>query len=455
MSRKLLLFVAFLIVVSAGSAQTFRRALFLHHSVGLTLWDRSQVSDLTPPTTIPLEVSAYNSAHGLSGGSAVSMVAEYGPIGPSLPNAYQGYWWRWAQIFSGNDPWGYSMDQFYNDYPVIVIKTGYPTTQYTTNNDSVEACKSHWRFIISKMRDHPNNFFVLWTGYPSSSDGHSDRAALTNDFVHWATDVLAVGNDSFGPMPDNVYIFDSFHVLASSSDGYCDPIYGSGSEGPGGDHPSNEAVADFDPVFVNATFDAAIAFEEHALPLTWAGLPTAKLLPTGHVQVAWGTLSETRTYMFYLQKKDQLWRSIDSVRGAGTSAIPKNYVLQDMELPTGSATYRIMEIDLDRAVHVSESVTLSVTGVAEPVIRAYALDQNYPNPFNPTTTIRFQLADRAAVRLELYNILGEHIRTLREGEHAAGVYDVVVDASAFPSGVYYYTLSAGTFVETKRLVLIR
>jgi hypothetical protein len=449
------LFLSCFLLVSTGSAQ-FRRALLLHHSVGLTFWDRSEVSNLSPPTTIREEVVAYNSAHGLSGDQEVSMDETYGPIGPSLPNAYQGYWWRWAQVFSGHDPWGYSLDQFYGDYPVIIIKTGYPTTQYTRNSDSVEACKSNWRFILSAMRDHPNTFFVLWTGYPAPTDGHSERAALTNDFVHWATDVLAAGDDEFGPVPDNVYIFDAFHVLASSDDGYCDPVYGSWGEGPGGDHPSNEAVAVFDPIFVNAVFDAAIAHEDGALPLTWGGPPSVIRLPSGHAQVEWTTLSEIHTWMFYLQKKDRVaWRSIDSVHGAGNSVDPRKYILRDPETTTGSATYRLKEVDLDRSVHVSESVTLPVTGVPLAVAFENAMEQNYPNPFNPTTTIRFRLAEQANVKLELYNILGERMKTLREGVHPAGVHEVVVDAGTLPSGVYYYTLSAGRYVETKRLVLIR
>jgi hypothetical protein len=215
--KRLLFFLILLLVYQTASAD-FRRAIFLIHSVGLGMWDRSAVSNLTPPTTIPNEVAAYNSAHALSGGGAVTMDTVYAPLGPPRPNAYSGFWWRWAQVFSGNDPWGYSINAYYDSYPIIIIKTGYLSTQTMTNADSVESSKASWRFILSVMRDHPKNLFILWTGYPSPSDGHSVRAALANDFAHWATDVLAAGNDTFGPLPDNVHLFDSFHVLASSVD---------------------------------------------------------------------------------------------------------------------------------------------------------------------------------------------------------------------------------------------
>jgi hypothetical protein len=180
-----------------------------------------------------------------------------------------------------------------------------------------------------------------------------------------------------------------------------------------------------------------------------------KLLPGGKVQVSWGTLSETQTYQFYLQKQDPQWHAIDSVKGAGASVSPRTYVLSDPDILTGPSTYRIMAVDVDRTFQFSASVTLSTTGVREAVARSYALGQNYPNPFNPTTTIRFQIPERAYVRMELFNQLGQHMSTLRSGEYEAGVYDVVVDARPLPSGVYYYTLAAGTFAETKRFVLIR
>lgn len=103
-----------------------------------------------------------------------------------------------------------------------------------------------------------------------------------------------------------------------------------------------------------------------------------------------------------------------------------------------------------------------ITGIksGDPVPTQFALSQNYPNPFNPTTNIRFALASRAQVSLKVFDILGREVVTLLAKELAAGEYVSQFDASALPSGVYYYRLEAvsndgGTFRDVKKLLLIK
>ncbi len=84
-----------------------------------------------------------------------------------------------------------------------------------------------------------------------------------------------------------------------------------------------------------------------------------------------------------------------------------------------------------------------------------SLDQNFPNPFNPTTTIRYSIPSRARVRLTVFNTLGQLVAALVDGEESAGYYDAVFDGSTVASGVYFYRLEVGSFVETKKLMLIR
>ena len=85
----------------------------------------------------------------------------------------------------------------------------------------------------------------------------------------------------------------------------------------------------------------------------------------------------------------------------------------------------------------------------------YALEQNYPNPFNPSTTIRYALPRRTAVTLVVYNTLGQEVATLVQGEKEAGYHEAVFDASGSASGVYFYRLTAGDFIETRKLLLLR
>lgn len=85
----------------------------------------------------------------------------------------------------------------------------------------------------------------------------------------------------------------------------------------------------------------------------------------------------------------------------------------------------------------------------------FTLDQNYPNPFNPTTTIRFSLPGESNVNLGVFNILGEKVATLVNKPMSAGSYSVPMDATNLSSGAYFYRITAGNFVETKRLLVIR
>jgi hypothetical protein len=85
----------------------------------------------------------------------------------------------------------------------------------------------------------------------------------------------------------------------------------------------------------------------------------------------------------------------------------------------------------------------------------YALDQNYPNPFNPATTIRYALPEQARVTIRVFSLLGEEVATLIDEVQEAGFKSVDFDAAALASGVYFYRLTAGIFVETRRMILVK
>ena len=85
----------------------------------------------------------------------------------------------------------------------------------------------------------------------------------------------------------------------------------------------------------------------------------------------------------------------------------------------------------------------------------FELAQNYPNPFNPSTSIKFSIPQAAKVMLKVYDILGREVATLINSEKLAGNYEVNFDASKFASGVYVYTLTAGDFTSTKKMMLMK
>jgi len=89
------------------------------------------------------------------------------------------------------------------------------------------------------------------------------------------------------------------------------------------------------------------------------------------------------------------------------------------------------------------------------------LSQNYPNPFNPSTTIQFSLPTQTSVRLDIYNMLGQRVKTLVADEMLqAGNYDVVWNGTndqniTVPSGMYIYRITAGNFVDSKRMMFLK
>ena len=136
-------------------------------------------------------------------------------------------------------------------------------------------------------------------------------------------------------------------------------------------------------------------------------------------------------------------------------------------LEAGTYIIGVSVFDLDPIGGNATAYTLTITGAiptavdaAADVPDAFTLAQNYPNPFNPETQIVYAIAERAPVRLEIFNMQGQKVRTLARGEHSPGTYTVTWDGkldSGVPaaSGVYVYRLQAGAHEHFKTLVLLR
>jgi hypothetical protein len=104
----------------------------------------------------------------------------------------------------------------------------------------------------------------------------------------------------------------------------------------------------------------------------------------------------------------------------------------------------------------SGTLFVSVEGTQSAVLPAsVALWQNYPNPFNPSTTIKYALPSRSHVTLSVYSTLGQIVRELVNGDVEVGYHEVKFDGSGLASGVYFYRMQAGSFVQAKKLLLLR
>lgn len=124
-------------------------------------------------------------------------------------------------------------------------------------------------------------------------------------------------------------------------------------------------------------------------------------------------------------------------------------------LPVPGDEFRLRTVKGVTAADVYQftATVASISRSAAP--QTFSLEQNFPNPFNPSTTIRYSLGRASRVTLVVFNLLGQQVATLFAGEQQAGVHEVSFDPRNLASGVYFYRLQAGTFVETKKLVLLR
>ena len=128
-----------------------------------------------------------------------------------------------------------------------------------------------------------------------------------------------------------------------------------------------------------------------------------------------------------------------------------------------TAQYRVRQKSMND-VYSNYSSIVTVNGIFNPTDKniaivkipsEYRLDQNHPNPFNPTTTIQYQIPEDANVVVKVYNLLGSEVATLVNEFKPTGYYTVKFDASSLPSGLYLYKISAGTFSETRKMLLMK
>ena len=119
-----------------------------------------------------------------------------------------------------------------------------------------------------------------------------------------------------------------------------------------------------------------------------------------------------------------------------------------------------MEEMINKGISMSmisySSITTSVKDLELEIIsQHYSLNQNYPNPFNPSTRISYSIPSQSHISLKLYDVLGREVAILMNKEQPVGNYEVEFDASDLTSGVYFYRIQAGDFVETKKMVLMK
>jgi len=181
--------------------------------------------------------------------------------------------------------------------------------------------------------------------------------------------------------------------------------------------------------------------------------------PYPQVKLTWQDNSSYFEYAFNILRKD----GHPSVPGSFESigAVPANTTvfIDSTVFVDSTYTYAVFAYNelgfSDTSNH--ETIILNPVNLTpvNQVVNSFSLWQNYPNPFNPSTNIGFRIADRGFVSLKVYDVLGNEIATLVNQDLSAGEYEVEFSATEFSSGIYFYRLQSGTFIDTKWMVLLK
>jgi hypothetical protein len=173
------------------------------------------------------------------------------------------------------------------------------------------------------------------------------------------------------------------------------------------------------------------------------------------VQLNWLTESEKNNYGFEVERwksglNNSSWEKIGFVSGQGSSNSKKEYSFLDKNPIGGDKfAYRLKQIDNDGQFEYSNEVEIAISP------KDFILFQNYPNPFNPVTLINYSLPRDAHIALAIYDVLGNEVELLENGNKKAGNYSYSFDASKLSSGMYFYKMESENFTETRKMLLLK
>ncbi len=173
----------------------------------------------------------------------------------------------------------------------------------------------------------------------------------------------------------------------------------------------------------------------------------------------WSTATETNNRGFEVERQraegkmhtgdSEDWESMAFVEGNGSTTSKSVYTYVDNNVSSGKYYYRLKQIDFDGSFSYSPVVNADLNHLS------YELSQNYPNPFNPATSISYSVPEKSVVSLEIFNTLGQKIKTLVNETKETGKYTVRFSADNLPSGMYLYKLSAGKFTQSRKMLLVK
>lgn len=177
------------------------------------------------------------------------------------------------------------------------------------------------------------------------------------------------------------------------------------------------------------------------------------------VKVSWGVNSEISINRYAIERSSDgvSFTEVGTISAKGNTDTTARYSYYDNIGNLLSAKYRIRQITNDGGQETTPVINFSLTNVDGNYFSplTFELLQNYPNPFNPETTIKFQIPNTARTLLKVYDILGREVATLVNQDLHAGNHSLNWDSSMVSSGVYFYRLTSGNFVDTKKMIVAK
>ena len=350
-----------------------------------------------------------------------------------------------------------------------IVTTG-PGAQYSASVYFLNGANSGMAGIGFAIQTPNDNFGICVPEYGLGMYTHAGGGAVTSNhgsrYCGYDTDILTDGNwykETVTVTDQGSNLFDVNYEVFS-----CDATGGNlvlikDTTITGIVNAEFEAAEMIYPYFANYSQRAEYFdnFEAVAgpLPIQLASL-NASAASGSSVTLDWKTASEVNNYGFFVERSSDKKSGFAAVSGLipghGTSTTGYGYQFTDRNVPAGTQYYRLKQIDLDNSIHYSDAVMLGATDAGKIAPTVFALSQNFPNPFNPSTEFRFSVAKSGFTTLIVYNLLGQEVSRIFNGETETGkFYTARFDGTGLASGVYFARLQSGVQIQLKKIALMK
>jgi len=477
-----------IIAVAAG----YQHSLALKSDGTVWTWGNNSSGQLGNGTNIsksntPVQVSSLTGITAIAGGGSHSLALKS-----------DGTVWAWGannsgQLGNGNNTNSNTPVQVSSLTGITAIAGGGSHTLALKNDGTVWTWGNNNSGQLGNGNNTNSNTPVQvssLTGIIAIAAGSSHSLALKNDGTVWAWGYnyfgqLGNGNNTNRNTPVQVSSLTGIiavaagvdHSLALKNDGtvWAWGINNNGELGNGSNISSSNV-----PVQTSIT---------NVLPVELTSFSAS--VSNGNVLLSWQTATEVNNYGFEIERSiAQIsnlfnnWEKIGFVQGHGNSNSPKDYSFVDANPPSGKLQYRLKQIDTDGSFEYSQ-----VVEVENELPKQFSLEQNYPNPFNPTTTIKYSIPmssfdyaqddkssvmvsssnhdnadvipnlsrDEVHITLKIYDILGREVATLVDEYQKPGTYNYQFSIGSYElsSGIYFYQLQVGDFIQTKKMLIMK